>query len=872
MTDHLHQQSMLPQPPPPPPHHHHHHHHSQQQQQYHHSQQQPHQSHHHHHQQQPQQQQQHPSLVPPSGGGGGRGESPLPPQHHHPHHPHHHPHGNSQPFGMAPPSVSSPSSSVLPPHLAASLSLSLASSMGLTPSAQLSPQLSGHDMKPLDLMPPLLGKPGLLNPFTGAPFLPHGAMGLPGTPLLPGLPPSHRPPPLVSSGGGAGGGASSHRPPSSGTPTSRGDGSGGRGGVDGTGPVRRRVSDKCNLPISTEIQRNREFYKSTDVRPPFTYASLIRQAIIESPHRQLTLNEIYQWFQATFAYFRRNEATWKNAVRHNLSLHKCFMRVENVKGAVWTVDELEFYKRRPQKLSGSMKTSPISDPSSYNDSISASFRAALGDGALGLLGTPGSGPGPLSLDQESAEDLSMKAMGGAVPRHGAFPSGRFDEAELMMRIKQEVQEVYPEMDFSTPGPTAGSSLHQHPSASSSPSSSRDHYQAKHHFHSDSPTGEDGEAGSDPRGVKVEAGQMVMDPDLMDQYDGEEDAEDLDREFPLEKRPRLANSDDGDDEDAFSTERSRMSAGKDEERYLNEDRGARETTRYEGDSITAESPMEMTEDVRGGLSFRTEKHMQEDKGGRAWEGQQEAGAGEGDQLLPSEETEAERALRMVQERLEREQAEDLRIETDALQAAPASKDRLQNGYRHDRMQAGQAANSSSGAAEANSGKLDPDPEGTTVFSRLSSQFSPPDDSTGEDRSGDERGNNDHFLGCEAQREKGQADGDAEKMTGQKRLSDEGISCIPLNFSTASFLGSEPSSRRLHQNGVDSKDSHDEGEAYSSDNPGDGINSDLEAGSSPAKGLMEDRLSPSTMSRPFVVQLPDTEPTFPASKHPSPPLDS
>ena len=39
----------------------------------------------------------------------------------------------------------------------------------------------------------------------------------------------------------------------------------------------------------------------------------------------------------------------QNAVRHNLSLHKCFARVENVKGAVWTVDEMEFHKRRPQK-------------------------------------------------------------------------------------------------------------------------------------------------------------------------------------------------------------------------------------------------------------------------------------------------------------------------------------------------------------------------------------------------------------------------------------------------------------------------------------------------------------------------------------------
>lgn len=29
--------------------------------------------------------------------------------------------------------------------------------------------------------------------------------------------------------------------------------------------------------VVLEIQRNREFYKNADVRPPFTYASLIRQ-------------------------------------------------------------------------------------------------------------------------------------------------------------------------------------------------------------------------------------------------------------------------------------------------------------------------------------------------------------------------------------------------------------------------------------------------------------------------------------------------------------------------------------------------------------------------------------------------------------------
>ncbi|GFW75036.1 forkhead box protein P4 [Trichonephila clavipes] len=196
-------------------------------------------------------------------------------------------------------------------------------------------------------------------------------------------------------------------------------------------PIRRRVVERANLDITEEIQRNREFYRNADVRPPFTYASLIRQAIIEAPEKQLTLNEIYNWFQNTFCYFRRNAATWKgkfrnssfkNAVRHNLSLHKCFMRVENVKGAVWTVDELEFYKRRPQRLQermsgslqlpaqglvpqgvplmhgqGRMGSPPLrQSPGLYGDSLNASLQAALAESNLSFLnssvGSSGAGP------------------------------------------------------------------------------------------------------------------------------------------------------------------------------------------------------------------------------------------------------------------------------------------------------------------------------------------------------------------------------------------------------------------------------------------------------------------------------------------------
>ncbi|XP_076064822.1 forkhead box transcription factor P isoform X12 [Oratosquilla oratoria] len=205
------------------------------------------------------------------------------------------------------------------------------------------------------------------------------------------------------------------------------------------GPLRRRINDKAalltpglsymldraGLDIQQEIQRNREFYKNTDVRPPFTYASLIRQAIIEAPDKQLTLNEIYNWFQNTFAYFRRNAATWKNAVRHNLSLHKCFMRVENVKGAVWTVDEVEFYKRRPQRCAtgGVPNKSPTlsGSPTLYGEALNASLQAALADSnlpmlnsALGLTASPDKSRSPPSFSdafhrQEEEDEASLAA-------------------------------------------------------------------------------------------------------------------------------------------------------------------------------------------------------------------------------------------------------------------------------------------------------------------------------------------------------------------------------------------------------------------------------------------------------------------------------
>ncbi|KAK5923074.1 hypothetical protein CgunFtcFv8_000079 [Champsocephalus gunnari] len=133
-----------------------------------------------------------------------------------------------------------------------------------------------------------------------------------------------------------------------------------RGGGGQHGP--RAPASAHLLP---DLVESIECYKYNNIRPPYTYACLIRWAILEAADKQCTLNEIYNWFTVMFFYFRHNTATWKNAVRHNLSLHKCFVRVEGGKGAVWTVDETEYQRRKGQKYHRDCAVKWISPYSHY---------------------------------------------------------------------------------------------------------------------------------------------------------------------------------------------------------------------------------------------------------------------------------------------------------------------------------------------------------------------------------------------------------------------------------------------------------------------------------------------------------------------------
>uniref|UniRef100_A0A8C9QVU1 Forkhead box N2 n=1 Tax=Spermophilus dauricus TaxID=99837 RepID=A0A8C9QVU1_SPEDA len=84
--------------------------------------------------------------------------------------------------------------------------------------------------------------------------------------------------------------------------------------------------------------------KSATSKPPYSFSLLIYMAIEHSPNKCLPVKEIYSWILDHFPYFATAPTGWKNSVRHNLSLNKCFQKVErshgkvNGKGSLWCVD------------------------------------------------------------------------------------------------------------------------------------------------------------------------------------------------------------------------------------------------------------------------------------------------------------------------------------------------------------------------------------------------------------------------------------------------------------------------------------------------------------------------------------------------------
>lgn len=79
-------------------------------------------------------------------------------------------------------------------------------------------------------------------------------------------------------------------------------------------------------------------------KPIYSYSILIFMALKSSKTGSLPVSEIYSFMTEHFPYFKTAPDGWKNSVRHNLSLNKCFEKVENKngsssrKGCLWALN------------------------------------------------------------------------------------------------------------------------------------------------------------------------------------------------------------------------------------------------------------------------------------------------------------------------------------------------------------------------------------------------------------------------------------------------------------------------------------------------------------------------------------------------------
>lgn len=104
------------------------------------------------------------------------------------------------------------------------------------------------------------------------------------------------------------------------------------GRTEGTVVKSSRSSDKMvNVILNV---RNRKYNGEDARKPPLSFACMIFMAVESSPTKTLPVKDIYDWVMWKFPYYRNAPPGWKNSVRHNLSLNKCFKKVDRSWGKV----------------------------------------------------------------------------------------------------------------------------------------------------------------------------------------------------------------------------------------------------------------------------------------------------------------------------------------------------------------------------------------------------------------------------------------------------------------------------------------------------------------------------------------------------------
>ncbi|XP_066149769.1 forkhead box protein O isoform X1 [Euwallacea fornicatus] len=136
-------------------------------------------------------------------------------------------------------------------------------------------------------------------------------------------------------------------------------------GAQGNGGGMPEGGNKCPVPVPVTSLPTKKNSSRRNAWGNLSYADLITQAITTSPDKRLTLSQIYEWMVQNVPYFKdkgdsNSSAGWKNSIRHNLSLHNRFMRVQNEgtgKSSWWMINPDAKPGKSPRRRAVSMETS-----------------------------------------------------------------------------------------------------------------------------------------------------------------------------------------------------------------------------------------------------------------------------------------------------------------------------------------------------------------------------------------------------------------------------------------------------------------------------------------------------------------------------------
>ncbi|BGP32337.1 Pre-rRNA-processing protein fhl1 [Rhodotorula toruloides] len=136
--------------------------------------------------------------------------------------------------------------------------------------------------------------------------------------------------------------------------------------ADAASPAKPRPSPYAPAPLPPGVPPpDAAPANNRTAKPPYTYASLIAQAISSSPAKKLTLHEIYDWVTDKWPYFLENQKGWQNSIRHNLTPTRGFLKVVREKddlsgkGSFWEIDPTQMsnfdghhYRKKPDGPTG----------------------------------------------------------------------------------------------------------------------------------------------------------------------------------------------------------------------------------------------------------------------------------------------------------------------------------------------------------------------------------------------------------------------------------------------------------------------------------------------------------------------------------------